>query len=403
EAQILREKVLGKEHPNYAETLINMALLYTDMGKFEKAEPLFSELFKVEQTLIANALHHLSEREMNIYLNQHSERQNHILSFAQKTKSKKSIPTCFDNSLFYKGFLLNAANQVKRLALSDSSSTEKYNRLKGFERRLAAQYTKPISERDSATVDALETQANDLEKGLARTVSGFGEAMRQVNWEEVRQNLKADEAAVEFVQYRYYDKKQTDSTMYAALLLRPTDAAPTFVSLCQETDLQALLQDKAGNKKQFFDRIYRGKKSQRGLTPNAKKNLKSLYPLIWQPLDSLLGGVRRVYYSPAGLLHQLNLAALPVSKNETLGDRLELVQLGSTRQLVVPTQGTFGASDAIVFGGIRYEADSTAVALADTSEALAFRSSSTFNELTRSLRSGAWPYLEDTEKEASEI
>ena len=34
---------MGKEHPNYAASLYNLALLYQDMGKYEKAEPLYLE------------------------------------------------------------------------------------------------------------------------------------------------------------------------------------------------------------------------------------------------------------------------------------------------------------------------------------------------------------------------
>ncbi|MBK6997047.1 MAG: hypothetical protein IPH31_19815 [Lewinellaceae bacterium] len=161
-------------------------------------------------------------------------------SFAQVSDCKKVVPACFDNTLFYKGFLLNAANQVKRLAFSDSITTEKFNLLKSYERRLAAQYTQPIADRDSTEVTELEAQVNDLEKDLARTVAGYGEAMRQVNWQEVQQKLVAGEAAVEFVRYQFIEKRQSD-TMYAALLLLPEMEQPEFIPLFKETQLDSLL------------------------------------------------------------------------------------------------------------------------------------------------------------------
>ena len=156
EAKAIYEKVHGKEHPEYAPTLNNLAILYGDMGKYEQAENFFLELSIVNRLLIEKALRHLSERELNNYLNTFAERQSQILSFTQVASSKKTIPACYDNSLFYKGFLLQAAGQIKRLALSNAASTEKFNTLKGYQRRLAAQYSLPISDRDSAVVADLE-------------------------------------------------------------------------------------------------------------------------------------------------------------------------------------------------------------------------------------------------------
>ncbi|MBK8491471.1 MAG: hypothetical protein IPL49_11460 [Saprospirales bacterium] len=65
---------------------------------------------------------------------------------------------------FYKGFLLQAAGRIKQLALTEESATEKFNSLKGYQRRLATQYSQPIADRDSALVTQLETKANELEK-----------------------------------------------------------------------------------------------------------------------------------------------------------------------------------------------------------------------------------------------
>jgi tetratricopeptide (TPR) repeat protein len=42
EALTIREKVLGKEHRDYSKSLNGLALIYWEMGDFDKAEPLFS-------------------------------------------------------------------------------------------------------------------------------------------------------------------------------------------------------------------------------------------------------------------------------------------------------------------------------------------------------------------------
>jgi len=445
EAKAIREKALGKEHPDYASSLSNLALLYLDMGNYEKAEPLFieaktirektfgkthpeyahslnslaklyrhagdlnktepliAELSFLDQSLLARAVHHLSERELSTYLKPFSAKQNLALSFVQVSGSKKSASTCFDNTLFYKGFLLSAAGQIKRLARSDSLATQKFNLLKSYERRLYALYVLPSAERDSARVNELERKANEIEKDLSRTVAGFGEATRQVKGQEVQQCLKADEAVVEFVHFRYYTKDPTDCTLYAALLLRPEDIQPVFIPLFEAKQLDSLLRggDIAGKANDLY--------ATRGVSPVSRKNTftKDLYALVWKPLSESLKDVKTVYFSPSGRLSQLNLAAIPVAKGQTLADRHHLVQLGSTRQLVVPAVVKIKNNEAALFGGIQYELDSTAVKLANfdlkVNELVASRGELSFSQTDSTLRGGIWNYLPGTEKEVAAV
>ena len=404
ESKAIRENALGKDHPDYALSMNRLGGLYQSMGQYEKAEPFFIELAASHQSLAAQALHHLSERELNIVLNMYSEAQHRTLSFTQLFSGEMLTSACYDNSIFYKGFLLNATNQVKRLALSDSTSTEKFNRLKGYQRRLATQYALPVSERESSIVAALETQVNDLEKELTRTVAGYGEAMRQVKWQEVQASLQSGEAAIEFVHYCYYDKKATDSTMYVALLLLPGMEQPKFVPLFEEKQLtEVLAPGKNAQSSELFAQIY-----SRGVKPVRTTQFKELYELTWQPLDSLLKGAKTVYYSPSGLLHRINFDAVPIDKKENLSDRFRLVRLGSTRSLVVPDLTKIsGANDAALYGGIQYELDTTSVAKDSTGQNpfAGYSTELSFRYADRSVpeRGNNWDYLQGTEKEVSSI
>jgi tetratricopeptide (TPR) repeat protein len=86
-----------------------------------------------------------------------------------------------------------------------------------------------------------ECALNDLEKELARTVAGFGQASQQVKWQEVQAALKPNEAAIEFVSFRFYQKKETDSTLYAALVLLPGTDTPQFFPGVYDGLLQTLV------------------------------------------------------------------------------------------------------------------------------------------------------------------
>jgi CHAT domain-containing protein len=71
-----------------------------------------------------------------------------------------------------------------------------------------------------------------------------------------------------------------------------------------------------------------------------------------------------LYFAPAGILHQVNLGAIPVSFSETVADRLHLHRVISTRQIIsIKSAPEFVApASALVFGGIRYDSDSLALA-----------------------------------------
>ncbi|MEZ4926258.1 MAG: tetratricopeptide repeat protein [Saprospiraceae bacterium] len=403
EAKAIHKKALGKEHPEYAGCLDNLAALYKNIGQYENAEPLYQELSAVNKHMIEKAMLHLSEQELNDYLSTLSYRQDRILSFTQSFVNTQLIPTCYDNSLFYKGFLLQAAGRIKQLALSDPTATENFNRLKGYQRRLAALYAKPIAERDSALVAQLETQANDFEKDLARTVAGYEQAKRQVSWPEVQSALKPGEAALEFVHYRYYNPNATDSTMYAALVLQAGNAEPTFIPLFEERSLDTLLTSSGVRRADYVNQLYT--LTDRGVIPSGKLH-KTLYDLLWKPLEPHLQGINTIYYSPSGLLHRLNLAAIPVNLDSVLADRYQLVELGSTRQLVVPSDAKPAANVAVLFGGIHYDADDTAISQANAgldSVSMATRGELSFSYTDSTLRVGTWGPLPFTGREVSGV
>lgn len=364
EAKSIREKTLGKEHPDYAASLNDLAVLYISMRNYEKAEPLLIELSVVNQTLMSKALQHLSEQEQSIYISKFSENQDLSLSFAQLTGWQKVTLVCYDNALFYKGFLLHAVDRLNRLAHTDSLSTDKFNSLKAYRRRLGVQYALPIAERDSATLAELKEKADALEKDLALTVAGYGAALQQVDWQDVQKQLKPSEAAVEFIHYGYYNSKSvfTDSMMYAALLLLPGATAPYFLPLFEERQLAPLLP-----KSSRHDSIF--------IEVDALYSNGELAHLLWQPLEPWLRDVKTVYYSPSGLLHRVNPAALLDQSGASISQGRQWVRLESTRELATGgrladqsfaratenQQGQNGRQmTAVVFGGITYDMDSLA-------------------------------------------
>ncbi len=113
------------------------------------------------------------------------------------------------------------------------------------------------------------------------------------------------------------------------------------------------------------------------------KSSNHLYNLIWNPMEKYLKGVKKVYFSPSGLLHKISFASIPKGKNTYLRDLYELSQLSSTGKIVIPEEFSLNkASNFVVLGGIDYNSSLTT---GDTTALL------------------TWPYLEGTKTETDKI
>ena len=190
-----------------------------------------------------SATRHISETELAAYTERFRWRLNRFLSFTQiypKADSALSR-SCYGQALLHKGFLLTTSNQIRRLAQSDSSSIEQFSVLKSYYRQLGEAYTDPSENPDK--IAALEEKANALEKEMARTVAGFGQASQQVGWRDVQSRLKPDEVAIEFVHYRFYDPDPTDSTFYAAILVKADSEWPQFIPMFEERKIQSVFDE----------------------------------------------------------------------------------------------------------------------------------------------------------------
>ncbi len=395
---------LGKDHPDYAYTIYNQAALYLDMKQYHKASEYLLQLATSSKRLVNSALQHLSENEMQNYIEQHEQFQNLILRLLKISGLHNITAEAYDNCLFYKGFLLQAHHRIKNLAKRDSVLFEKFEKLKVNQRNLSKIYAAPIASRNMTTKQQLETHIEQLEKDLNKSMAGYQIEKQQVSWKQIRAKLRNDEACIEFVSYKLQQVNDHKTYKYAALLLRSQDSFPVFIDLFDEGELALLLSHQDELKFEFVNNLYTI--AHRGAIETSS-NKKSLYELVWKPIESYLQGITKVYFSPTKLLHRINLDAVPVSvpngnETETLADRYHLIELNSTRQLVIPTQIIYAHNDAVLYGGIQFEQDS-ALNIGEPLVASRSRGNLPFIPMDSTLRGGSWNYLAGTEREATTI
>ena len=164
-------------------------------------------------------------------------------------------------------------------------------------------------------IDSLNNELSAIEEKLIAQIPEFQHFNRQTaRYQDVKQKLLPDEAAIEFVHFRYHNAQNwTDSILYGALIVRSNQKSPEFVYLCTEQALKSVLMN-SKNPQQLY--ATRGKGRPKKEKPNTLRGnktaqndgdtegvseatvpAKALYNLIWQPLETYLKDTKTVYYA----------------------------------------------------------------------------------------------------------
>jgi CHAT domain-containing protein/Flp pilus assembly protein TadD len=384
--EILKE-TLGEKHPEYENSLINLALLYWNMGDYVKAVPLFHQDFQLRQDLVASNFNFMSERQRNKYWStQQGAFEILYPSFYYSYHNQKPSISAFayNNELFLKGLLLNATTQVQNAILEseDEALINTYYELKSLRERIMFLQQQPIEKQFG--LDSLELVAESLDKDLVLKSQDYrqNKEQYQVTWDKVRDKLKKNEVAIEFSSFLFYPNDSTCFNKIVALLVRKDSEYPKYIELADADTISALLDASPS-----FIYTFNG-------------NGYKLYQSIWEPISKYLKEGDTVYFSASGILHQINLSAIPASDEKTVGDLYNLVQLSSTREIALQRSDKHNKS-AVIYGGLFYDEDADAMALEsriyDGSDLIASRSLP-----DDSTRVGV-KYLNGTKREAEAI
>jgi CHAT domain-containing protein/Tfp pilus assembly protein PilF len=362
EALKIKKETLGVNHPSYATSLNNLAVLYYNMGNYSKSKPLMTEANKNYLNQIETYFPILSENEKAKFLKTIDYKFEVFYSFV--LKYQKEIPQITEEMLNLrlasKGVILSSMNRIRESV--EKSGDEG---LKSLSRNLTETQKKlynasllSIEEQKKRGLDyaQLEKEANDLGKELARKSDPFKKLLEEKNitFKEIEKNLSSDEAAVEFLNFQYYDKKWTDTTYYTALITRPGYKAPILVKLCTEDELGGIMNFTPDEVLRRPKPINEGKRNE-----SLTERYTSIYNLIWKPLEQYLKGCKTVYISPSGVLNKVSFAALSKDGSKLLIDETKLKYVGNLRDIVTEKNENkqLPINNAVLFGGAIFDAE----------------------------------------------
>ena len=425
EALRIRERILEENHPDYITSLNNLGAFYSNMGNYEQAKKYYQKAasicysdtvnkplkilvlnnlgelyfvlgdeinaylclkqsFNIQKSLFLSSLNYMTEQQRKQYWKTMQSKFDETYPiFAYKYHfSKPSISTfAYDNELFRKGLLLSSSNIIRQSILesNDSILIEQWNELVGTK-----QVIMNLEEKDPNSTNLVhyKNQADSLEKIVTKSSAIFRETKQQqsITWDSIQQYLTPDEVAIEY----FIAPLNEDSTMYCALLLRHDSQYPELIPLCEEKEIVNCLSQNRTNDIYTFD-----------------TNSKTIFNLIWDKIASKIHEGETIYFSPAGLLHQIAIENIPYDQTHTMSDVYTMVRLSSTREIVKKDK-SIKHHTATIYGGIFYDVDKTSLLAEsrnyDTEDMFTYRSiSSTLPNR------GSVLYLPGTKKEAESI
>lgn len=338
------EASFGKGHPAYAKATYELALGYKDIDDFEKAAPLYEEAKAIQVNNLNKGFVNLSEKEQQLYYQSvkyfFDDYISFILNFLDKPGTSASL---YNLQLATKGFIYRATEKThKRIVESgDSVLIRKYEALKARRDQLAKTYQLAKSESEKVDVKRLEEEANKLEKEVNVLAGRYSIATENnvVTWQQVRDKLKDDEAAVEIIRAKKYTWGEDTEPAYLAMVITPGIREPKRFVFPRGDQLEE-----------------RGLSLYRNSIQLQVEDTTS-YWLYWGWFESLLGDAKKVYFSPDGAFHQISLATL---KNPATGkylvDQVEVRMVGNTGDLL-QASGTSKGGKAMLFGYPDYKAD----------------------------------------------
>ena len=317
------------EEPDFYNTLSQMALCKARMASAEKSDNISRLLFKQSIAQIDSAVTFGQKRKDHLFYNWQRIKGRILMMQYDRLNidNRQAAKDCYEQYVNYQRNTVGA-----RLAqMTESQQEQNWLALHNF---LFDCYR-------------LGDEAPEMLYDLALFSKNYLLENRQtdkVRWQDVRKALKAEDCALEFVQYR----GANDESHLACLVLKKNTPAPQFIEISSSSDILGRKLNRLYNLDVEQCMTY-----QHGQLPlSAIKNLlytdSVLFHQIWTPqLMSAIGDAKNVYFAPDGFLHQL---AIEYMMPDTLK---ECYRLSSTRVLTKKKEPV-DYSKLLVCGGMNY-------------------------------------------------
>ena len=393
EALAIRLKVLGKDHPDYALSLNNLAVLFESMGDYESALPLFKETLAIRLKVLGKEHpdYALSLKNLAVSYFDNNNLDSCKYNLIQSGEIIKSHLTILDilsdkqkmiyferNKVFFNGFntlgtrifnydksiaadLLNThlysqnllfffAKRMKETILrsNDKELTGLFNEYINLRSFMARAYslTGEVTKNYKLNVDSLKKAADTYEQELSNRARVYKDYLnkRNYDWTHIRDNLRRNQAAVTILRFRNYNKRLTDTIIYAALIVtRETVDNPKLIVLKRSAEFEGELLAK------YYSTLLPGQRD----SENSNNN-SNCYEAFWDEIEKEIEGKDVIYFCPNGVYNLINLNTLKYPDGDYIYEKKDIVIVNSLMELLEEDKQEYSSRRALLVGDPDY-------------------------------------------------
>jgi CHAT domain-containing protein len=380
-------KNFGQFHSNTAEVIGNYNTYLLKDGDENLLYKNSCIIFNIKFRDLRYSTIYMSENQLQKFNKKQMGSFNFLYSILNTNIYPSLADSLINSNYFIKGALLQNNIRLSESAKNskDTSVLNRWEEYKNLKSQITTLSQLPLSKQ--IDLQPLKDDAEKLEKELMQALPAFQEQTinNNIKWQQVQAKLKDNEAAIEFVHFQYYNKRWTDTTFYAAYIVKKGIKHPIFINCFQEKDLIAILEK--SKLKTDINNLYQGIDNK-------------LYQLIWQPLDSVLQNINTVYVSPSGLLNRISFGAITAPSNKKLLEQYQIHIMNNTRAIAELKPNLPAIASIALLGDIDYDNEPSTIH--NNNSEIATIDDSTLVTLRNNMGS-KWQYLFGTKKEIESV
>ena len=325
-AKNLYAVVFNNKHPDYIKALGKSAQMQYVLGDYKNAIDFANETVTSYLSFIADQFPSLSEREKTKSWNimRTDFEFYYSMALSLKDKNPELLANVYNISMSTKALLLSSSVKLKQRILNsgDTILIHRYQSWISKKELLSQLYSMNPTQITASGYDlnALEKEVENLEKVLSESSELFAEnyEKKTTDWKSLRKVLTENEAAVDVIRFRKFEKGFTEKVEYAALVVTAsTKENPEAVVLLNGNELESK-----------YLKYYRN-------CMKYKIDDEKSYDSYWLPIKSIIGDRKTIYFSPDGVFNQINLESIPLGNNKYVIDEREIVLLSNMKDLLV--------------------------------------------------------------------
>ncbi len=323
QALAIRANALDTNHPDYVESQEDLGTLYWKKGDLAKATSSFQVAMDKSIDFINRYFPPMSEAEKTKYWDVLQPRFQRFYNFCLDASAGNPllVQEMYDYQMATKGLLLNSTNKIKKAIFASGNNVLINDYVSWLDKKetLARYYSLSKEDLNEQKIDlpSLEKEANDMERSLSQRSGDFsqGYSTEKVSYRQVSSVLADNEALVEFIRIRSYDKDFTADSKYAALVLTK-GSEPKLIVLDNGSQLETR-----------YAKFYRNAVQQKIVDQYS-------YDQFWARIEPAVAGKKVIYISPDGVYNQINLNTLKKTDGDYILNRYDLAIVGNSKDVI---------------------------------------------------------------------